>query len=217
MGITPFKGWWGIKPNLKYLKLFGACVCIKQTGDRRSKLDKHNFTRFLGYTSTDQNICYLDLDSGNTKTCHHATFDKAWYLQDARPPAAQLLYQLELKDNSSFTTCPSDGPFAIAYYPPLADPTLAYPDTALARMHHLPLRLSPEPHLSDAAIHSITRSPHSGTYIVPLANDTTTSLSYGVFAANVAQIYMSPTPYNDAFEEELDIANLTSPATALPV
>jgi hypothetical protein len=78
-GITPFEGWWGAKPNLKYLKLFGACVCVKQTGDRRSKLEKHNFAGlFLGYTSTDQNICYLDLNSGNTKTCHHATFDKAW-------------------------------------------------------------------------------------------------------------------------------------------
>jgi hypothetical protein len=30
--ITPFEGWRGIKPNLKYLKLFGTCVCVKQTG-----------------------------------------------------------------------------------------------------------------------------------------------------------------------------------------
>jgi hypothetical protein len=88
-GITPFEGWWGVKPNLKYLTLFSARVCMKQTGDCRSKLDKHDFTRlFLGYTSTYQNICYLDLTSGNTKTCHHATFNEAWYLQDARPPAA---------------------------------------------------------------------------------------------------------------------------------
>jgi hypothetical protein len=125
-GITPFEGWWGIKPNLKYLKLFGAHVCVKQTGDRRSKLDKHNFTGlFLGYTSTDQNIHYLDLTSGNTKTCHHATFDEAWYLQDVRPPAAQLLYQLGLKDDSSFTTCPPDGPVNVAHYPPILDPSLA--------------------------------------------------------------------------------------------
>jgi hypothetical protein len=75
-GITLFEGWWGAKLNLKYLKLFGARVCVKQTGDRCSKLDKHNFTGlFLGYTSTDQNICYFDLNSGNTKTCHHATFN----------------------------------------------------------------------------------------------------------------------------------------------
>jgi hypothetical protein len=77
-GITPVEGWWGIKPNLKYLKLFGAHVCVKQTGDRRSKLDKHDLTGlFLRYTSTDQNIHYLDFTSDNTKTCHHATFDEA--------------------------------------------------------------------------------------------------------------------------------------------
>jgi hypothetical protein len=43
-GITPFEGWWGAKPNLKCLKLFGARVCVKQTGDHRSKLDKHDFS-----------------------------------------------------------------------------------------------------------------------------------------------------------------------------
>jgi hypothetical protein len=36
---------------------------------------------FLGYTATDQNIIYLDLDSGIVKQSHHATFDEAWYLQ----------------------------------------------------------------------------------------------------------------------------------------
>jgi hypothetical protein len=205
-GITPFKGWWGVKPNLKYLKLFGAHVCVKQTGDQCSKLNKHDFAGlFLGYTSTDQNICYLDLNSGNTKMCHYATFDEAWYLQDTRPPAAQLLYQLGLEDNSSFTTCPPDGPFAVAHYPPLLDSTSALPNTALACMRHLPLRLSPEPHHPGVAMHSITWSPHSGTCIVPIDSNTTTSLLYGVSAADIAQVYTSPTPYNDAFEEELDL------------
>jgi hypothetical protein len=174
-GITPFEGWWGVKPNLKYLKLFGARVCVKQTGDQRSKLSKHDFTGlFLGYTSTDQNICYLDLNSGNTKRCHHATFNEAWYLQDTRPPVAQLLYQLGLEANSSFTTCPPDGPFAVAHYPPLSDSTLALPDTILACIHHLPLHLSPEPHHPSAAIHSITQSLHSGSCIVPINSNTTT-------------------------------------------
>ncbi len=139
-GITPFEGWWGTKPDLKHLKLFGARVCIKQTSARRSKLDKHNFTGlFLGYTSTDQNIRYLDFNSGTTKSCHHATFDKAWYLQDDRPPAAQLLYQLGLEDNPGFSTCPPDGPFEVALYPPAS--LLSPPDTSSARMHNLPLRL----------------------------------------------------------------------------
>ncbi len=29
-GVTPFEGWWGVKPNMKYLKLFGARVCMKR-------------------------------------------------------------------------------------------------------------------------------------------------------------------------------------------
>jgi hypothetical protein len=86
---------------------------------QRSKLDKNDFTGlFLGYTSTNQNICYLDLDSSNTETCHHATFNKAWYLQDARPPAAELLYWLGLKDDTISTTNPPDQPIDVATYPP---------------------------------------------------------------------------------------------------
>jgi hypothetical protein len=43
-GRTPFESWWGSRPNLRYLKLLGSRVCVKQTGDRRAKLDKHDFT-----------------------------------------------------------------------------------------------------------------------------------------------------------------------------
>ena len=79
---TPFEGYYGLKPDLAYLKLFGSRVCVKRTGDRRSKLDRHDFRGiFLGYASTDQNILYLNLDSGLVKCSHHAQFDKAWYLQ----------------------------------------------------------------------------------------------------------------------------------------
>ena len=48
----------------------------------------------MGYTATDQNIVYLDLDSGVVKTSHHSQNDEAWYLQPSPPPAAQLLYDL---------------------------------------------------------------------------------------------------------------------------
>ena len=96
---TPFEGIFGVKPDLGHLKLFGSRVCVKRTGKRRSKLDCHNFKGiFLGYTATDQNIVYLDLDSGIVKRSHHAQFDEAWYLQDSRPPAAQLLYDLGITD-----------------------------------------------------------------------------------------------------------------------
>ncbi len=54
---TPFEGYYGITPDLAFLKLFGSRVCVKRTGDCCSKLDQHDFWGiFLGYASTDQNI-----------------------------------------------------------------------------------------------------------------------------------------------------------------
>ena len=88
--VTPYEGWYGVRPNLQHLRMFGARVCVKRAGSRRAKLDHHDFRGiFLGYPATMANIVYLDLDSGRVKTCGHATFDEAWYCQPTRPPAAQ--------------------------------------------------------------------------------------------------------------------------------
>ncbi len=86
------EGFYGYKPDIEYLKMFGSLVCVKQLGDHWSKLDWHDFTGiFLGYTASDHNIRYLDLESRLVKDSHHAVFDEAWYMQPHRPPAAQLL------------------------------------------------------------------------------------------------------------------------------
>jgi hypothetical protein len=70
---TPFGLYYGVKPDLEFLRTFGSQVCVKRSGDRHAKLDRHDFTGiFLGYTATDQNIVYLDLDSGIVKHSHHA-------------------------------------------------------------------------------------------------------------------------------------------------
>jgi hypothetical protein len=71
---TPFEGFYGRKPDITYLKIFGSWVCVKCLGVKRSKLDCHDFTGiFLGYTASGQNIWYLDLESGVVKETHHAT------------------------------------------------------------------------------------------------------------------------------------------------
>jgi hypothetical protein len=68
---TPFEGYYGAKPHLSGLKLFGSRVCVTRNGKRRGKLDRHNFTGiFLGYAATEQNIIYIDLTSGLVKTSH---------------------------------------------------------------------------------------------------------------------------------------------------
>lgn len=54
---TPFQAWYGRQPDLSHLRLFGSRVCVRRTGRRRAKLDRHDFTGlFLGFTATDQNI-----------------------------------------------------------------------------------------------------------------------------------------------------------------
>jgi hypothetical protein len=68
--------YFGFKQDLSCLKLFGSRVCIEQSGFKLSKLDQQDFKGlFLGCTATDQNIVYLDLDSGVLKARHYAQFD----------------------------------------------------------------------------------------------------------------------------------------------
>jgi hypothetical protein len=101
---TQYEAWWDQKPDLSALKVFGARVYVRITGKRRSKLDKHDFTGiFVGYTATDDNIRYIDVDPGVIKASHHAVFDEAWYLQPARPPMAQLLFNMGLEQYEQFS------------------------------------------------------------------------------------------------------------------
>jgi len=106
---TPYEAWWDEKPDLSKLKVFGSRVCVKVTGKRNAKLDRHDFNGiFIGYTATDDNIKYIDTTSGVTKSSHLAVFDEAWYLQTKRPPMAQLLYDLGMEDESEQKSVSAD-------------------------------------------------------------------------------------------------------------
>jgi hypothetical protein len=217
--ITPFEAFFGAQPDLSCLKLFGSRVCVKRTGSRRSKLDRHDFKGiFLGYTATDQNIIYLDLDSGLVTTSHHAQFDEAWYLQSTRPPAAQLLYDLgilpedddpsDVKSSShdaiGMTVTPSGtiAPVTVPW-PPLAPPSNFvkkwYAPTS-SRHVHLPLRTlsdaSPRPTRARAA----RTKPTTGRN---LAAELVEQFHIGV--QDMMMIYMSPDAYHDAFEQTVDL------------
>jgi hypothetical protein len=127
---TPFEGHFGVKPDLTYLKLFGVRVCAKRTGKRRRKLNRHDFTGiFLGYSSTDQNIKYLNLTSSIVKTCHHAQFDEAWYLQHEHPPGPQLLYNRGLEVDDTFLLEIGAAPdcLSVPYPPPLPKDSFCLP------------------------------------------------------------------------------------------
>ncbi|KAL7528101.1 hypothetical protein ACHAXR_002269, partial [Thalassiosira sp. AJA248-18] len=197
---TPFEGWYGRLPDLSKLKLFGARVCVKRTGKRRAKLDRHDFQGiFLGYTATDHNIRYLDLDSGLVKSCHHAVFDEAWYLQPSRPPAAQLLYDLGLVEDSDFTAAVISEPIDFAAYPPSPPeyPSIhSKPHSAIQLP--LPLRLTETPAsvAARAAKLQTTLDPYADTALATTNPDGKVVDEFGITLRDIAQIYISPHPYH---------------------
>ena len=223
---TPYEGWYGRKPDITHLKTFGSRVCVKRTGSRRCKLDRHDFTGiFLGYTATDQNIIYLDLDSGVVKSCHHAVFDEAWYHQPTRPPAAQLLYDLGLEAETepmmhSDPVLPippgTVTPITVPWPPPLSQLlTKGYDDNKLwtspprSLYAPLPLRVTSLP---DAA--RTPRTINARAARLQSRPDTQKKTAaevvshYLINSEDMSMIYVSPDPYATVFEEEIDLRKL---------
>ena len=94
---SPYEKFTGQKPDLSNLRIFGSRVYSKRPGRRPFKLDRHSDTGiFLGYTATDKNIIYIDIDTGRTKISTHVIFDEAHHTTDAgkAPLAAQTLQRL---------------------------------------------------------------------------------------------------------------------------
>jgi hypothetical protein len=215
---TPFEAYFGVKPDLSCLKLFGSRVCVKRSGSRHSKLDRHDFKGiFLGYTVTDQNIVYLDLDSGVVKLSHHAQFDEAWYLQSSRPPAAQLLYDLGLLpeddpvqdpasvDNALRETYTSPGTVSpvVVPWPPLApanECTEKWTAPVSSRHLHLPLRVLTKDNHHPTTARAARVTPLSCRNLAAeLMED------YKIGVQDMSMIYMSPDPYHEAFEQTVDL------------
>jgi len=216
--MTPYEAWHGKRPNLAHLKVFGSRVCVRQPGERRCKLDRHDYAGiFLGYTATDKNIIYLDTTSGMVKTSHHAVFDESWYHQPTRPPAAQLLYDIGLESvQEPINATPDDTPTPepLPTYPPTGR-LPAYPPiapTTKGKQWNAPTNLLTEP-LPLPAFHSNITSASAAALKKPqpptkltgkqLAAELVTN--YLIGNNDTATIYMSPCPYHQAFEEELDL------------
>jgi hypothetical protein len=206
--MTPFEAWNGFKPDLRQLRVFGSRVCVKRTGKRRSKLDRHDFTGiFLGYTATDENICYIDVESRIVKSSHHAIFDEAWYMQPKRPPFAQMLYDVGLEPDLQPHDIVLDTN-SIIPQPPL--PSKAPPTLPLHACHlPLPLRISSPP--STFTARAATTSANIPPFTVQTSDVPTKRLEHemimvhDVSQKDVEMVYLSPSPFLDAFEETIDL------------
>jgi hypothetical protein len=217
--MTPFEAWHGFKPDLRRLRVFGSRVCVKRTGKRRSKLDQHSFTGiFLGYTATDENIRYIDVSSRLVQTSHHAIFDEAWYLQPQRPPFAQMLYDVGLEPE--LTEVDTQRALCIfAPQPPL--PTVA-PSKAPFPATTFPLRVSvnPSAYSAAAALTAMDVTPVTDAS-APLPSkrlEHDMILDHDITSRDVEMVYLSPSCYDNAFEEELDLRRFnhgTAPTAGL--
>jgi hypothetical protein len=204
---TPFEAWHGVKPNLNRLRVFGSRVCVKRTGKRRSKLDKHDFTGiFLGYTATDENIRYIDVNTRIVKTSHHAIFDEAWYLQKNRPPFAQMLYDIGLEYIPETIPAPPQGPPPHAPYPPIHKPTKT---PTKAHLTPLPLRISTPPEVYFHAAAAKTQTGHL-SLDVQYTGSTPNSehsldhemlIKHNITQKDMWMVYMSPHQFRNSFEE----------------
>ena len=200
LNMTPYEAWWDEKPDLSLLKVFGSRVCVRVTGKRSSKLDRHDFSGiFIGYTATNENIRYIDVESGLVKTTHHAVFDEAWYLQPYRPPMAQLLFDMGMEVDDDSYQAPPDRPRQPAPWPPT--PTAKAPPTtpSPAKLEHLPLRISATPECNN-------HTARAAKVDMPKINRVNIIADMNLDKEEVfAQVYLSPSPYFEAFEEEIDL------------
>jgi hypothetical protein len=176
-------------------------------------LDKHKFTGiFLGYTATNHNIVYLNKTPGIVKSCHHAVFDEVWYLQDHRPPAAQLLYDPGLEADMDPTSI--DEPIAsppVGNISPITVPWLPLCDVCNNKKWsppplclHLPLPfwVTATPN-SIAAKAARVMKPEPPPCKRTLASAIVTD--YIIGPHNMEVVYMSSDPYSCAVEATLDL------------
>ena len=189
-------------PTLHTLRcLARACVLSAQVHDAANSTATTSRASSL-VIATDQNIIYLDTSSGIVKSCHHAVFDEAWYLQPTRPPAAQLLFDLGLEAETSFvghdgpphpTPIGTTKPITVPWPPSLpAHHKLSTPPP-LSILAPLPLRLTAAPNVIAAAAARVRFTPDART----LTSDVVTE--YLIGPHDMATIYMSPDPYGTSF------------------
>jgi hypothetical protein len=180
---------------------------------------------FLGYTATDYNIVYLDLNSGIMKRSHHAQFDKAWYLQAMGPLTSQLLYNLGIEPDGSLYS-------ETGIIVPPADSDFCLPGT-IEKVHiPWPLLAASSPskgswHVPDRCTipplplqHMATELESWNTITTKVARAQSSPgqsrqpnwpwvvdimTNYNIGQDIMAMVYMSPDLYFDAFKQPLNL------------
>jgi hypothetical protein len=77
INTTPYQKYTGKRPNAKHLRIFGCPIIVQNLGRRPHKLDLHTASGiFLGYTATDKNDHYIDINTKRFRLQHTAPLMK---------------------------------------------------------------------------------------------------------------------------------------------
>ena len=102
---SPYEKLTGLKPDLRKLRVFGSRMVTRKPGRRSPKVSKHSYSGiFLRYAKTMNNIVYIDTNTNKIKTTTYGTFDEAHFSYPNKPPGAQILIELGLKEQSDRCT-----------------------------------------------------------------------------------------------------------------
>ncbi|GLU17722.1 hypothetical protein SLE2022_340780 [Rubroshorea leprosula] len=99
---TPFEAWFGIKPKIDHLRVFG-CICYTLVPSaKRSKLDERSKVGiFIGYSSQSKGYRVLNLKTQEIETSRDVKFDEesAWDWKNSQVIAASQL-QEQIRDEA---------------------------------------------------------------------------------------------------------------------
>ena len=89
-GETPYQQWYGKKPNLQHIRVFGCMVYTHVPEGKRKKLDdKTQKFRFIGYTGTAHNYRVWDEETRRCYIRHDVIFNESDFGKPKRSMSAK--------------------------------------------------------------------------------------------------------------------------------
>jgi hypothetical protein len=190
--------------SIALVELNSTCLAVESNASAFLQAMEDNAASFWLYVEkANKNLATI---AGN----HTHTFDEVWYLKPACPPAAQLLYDLGLKADD-MATLPSGN---------VDEPLMMPCETSLLASVPLPPSMAQGTKTSKWYVPSQSQMlplpPQETAFPWPIVAaaapvrasvipDTTIASEFNITKDDMAMVYMSPDPFFDAFEENLDL------------
>ena len=98
-GVTPYERWYGLKPDVEHLRIFGCSVMVHIPGEKRRKLDKKSFKGiFVGYPENSKGYKIYDPEKRSMLRSRDVMFYENSY---GSKPLNEEQSNIELLDDNS--------------------------------------------------------------------------------------------------------------------